>query len=207
VKGNQVAEQIASEPGVHVINCIVCNKTCHLTCAYKDDEDKRLYIAMDRDGHCRNCPGKCLWSEHKNQPFHWEYKTVEQAKNADELRAKYADATSKHLTSQEMIAKLEAKYRVIQQKLRENVELARRHVNRLGKIAARPNPLSSTDYIDLLIQAEESEKKPGWDTRIRYLRDAREAAVIAGEMGDEGDWTPSQFRSRTRRQVGSRGKR
>jgi hypothetical protein len=53
------------------------------------------------------------------------------------------------------------------------MEKARKHVNRLGKIATQPDPLSSADYINLLIQSKQSEKKPGWQVRIDHLREVK----------------------------------
>ncbi|XP_063050095.1 verrucotoxin subunit beta-like [Engraulis encrasicolus] len=46
------------------------------------------------------------------------------------------------------------------------------------EIALRPGPLGPPDYIDLLIQSEEQEARPGYLRRIKALQEMRERAVI-----------------------------
>jgi hypothetical protein len=130
----QVPEAKPSPPGLHVTNCIICNRTCHHGCAFSDDADKRMCIAMDQRGYCMHCPKKCAWSEHKNQPHYWTYKIVAKQRTAAELKAKYTDATSKQATSQGLIANLKKKYNAIKDKVRQNVETVRQHVNRQAKL-------------------------------------------------------------------------
>jgi hypothetical protein len=78
--------------------------------------------------------------------------------------------------------------------MRQHVDNARSYINRLGQIAARPNPLSNVDYIDLLIQSEEQEHKVGWEGRVRYLRGLRELAITGDEIARGGDPTTTAFR-------------
>jgi hypothetical protein len=191
----QKAEQVPSPPNRFVTNCIICNMTCHRNCSYKDDEDKIHCCAM-RDGHCKVCPGKCFWREHKNQPICWEFKEVEEVRTADDLKRKYQGAVSGQANHQTMLANLTKKYNNVKAQLRKHVEDARRCVNRLGQIAARPNPLSETDYIDLLIQSEEQDKKSGWQQRVKYLQEARAFALTRAELVKPGEFTPTQFRQR-----------
>ncbi|CAB1421568.1 unnamed protein product [Pleuronectes platessa] len=60
-------------------------------------------------------------------------------------------------------------------------------LNRLKEIALRPNPLSTPEYIDMLIEGEKAEAKSGWKTRVQYLMDMREQAEIMAqvERGEE----------------------
>ena len=41
---------------------------------------------------------------------------------------------------------------------------------RLSEIASKPNPLTETDYLKLLIASEEQEKNPGWKERVKQYR-------------------------------------
>jgi hypothetical protein len=192
----QKAEQIRSPPGLFVTNCIICNMTCHHDCAYKDNCDKIHCCAMDSNGHCHVCPRKCIWHEHQNQPFYWDFKIVEETKTLEELRVKYQEAKGKETSSQDILVNLRQKYNRIKQELRENVEAARQHVNRLGQIAARPNPLSSVDYIDLLIESERMEKKSGWDIRVKHLQEVRRYAETGTAIQGSGEYMPAQWQSR-----------
>jgi hypothetical protein len=130
-------------------------------------------------------------------PFYWDFQIEIEERTASELLAKYNDATNREATSQELIANLQRKYQAIQETLQQNVERARQHVNRLGQIAARPNPLSSVEYIDLLIQSEQGDKKPGWIKRVQYLRDVREMAEIGTGIAQDRPYTPPQWASYT----------
>lgn len=50
--------------------------------------------------------------------------------------------------------------------------------SRLKIIALRPDPLSATEHIDLMIEAEKREKQPGYEKRINMLNDFKEKALI-----------------------------
>jgi GTPase SAR1 family protein len=192
----QKADQVRSPPGLHVTNCVICNMTCHHGCAYANNEDKKHCIAMNGE-NCKICPGKCFWRRHENQPFYWDFKEIEETRTLEEIRAKYADATTKKASAESILSKTRTMYKEIQAELQKHVENARRYVNRLAEIAARPNPLSSVDYIDLLIQAEEIEKKSGWQSRVRYLHEVREFAETGIALQRSGDFTPKQWASRS----------
>jgi hypothetical protein len=55
-------------------------------------------------------------------------------------------------------------------------------VNHLTQIAARANPLSEMDSIDLLIESEQLEKKSGWDTRVICLQEVRQFAELKADI-------------------------
>jgi hypothetical protein len=192
----QKEQQIRSPPGRFVTNCVICNKTCHLNCAFSDNADKIHCSAMDPNGHCHECPGKCMWHDHQNQPFYWESTTEAETVTIYALKAKYADAKQKHASSKDMLANAQRKYDSIRKDLSGLVEQARQHVNRLGEIAARQNPLSSTDYIDLLIQSEQGEAKSGWQVRIKFLQDVRVEAETEEALRTPGEFVSKMWRDR-----------
>ena len=60
------------KPGKFTTLCVECNHTCHEICSRKDDNDKQNCAAMDggqNNAHCRVCPKKCFWKNHKNASF------------------------------------------------------------------------------------------------------------------------------------------
>jgi hypothetical protein len=189
----QRAEQIHSPPGLFVTNCIVCNMTCHKGCTFKNNSDKKYCYVMNCDGHCTICSKKCMWHEHENQLFYWQMKIVTETVTLEKLKAKYMDAKSKETTIQAMLATMQQAYNRIKQDLAAHVEEARKHVNRLGEIAARPDPLSSADYINLLIQSEQSKKKPGWQVRINHLREVKEEDETSHVIRTPGGFMPKQW--------------
>merc|ERR1712045_449444 len=62
-------------------------------------------------------------------------------------------------------------------------------LNQLSKIALRPNVLSQDDYIDKLIQSEESEKKPGYKNRVKALKGLKEKQDILSKV-NTADYNP-----------------
>ena len=46
-------------------------------------------------------------------------------------------------------------------------------VDRLKQIGLNSNPFSSSDYIDLLIESEKNQGKPGWQGRIKRLQELK----------------------------------
>jgi hypothetical protein len=145
------------------------------------------------NGYCTSCEKRCHWSVHKNQSFYYEFRIETQRKTAAELKAKYQDAPTKAVSTKTLLANAQQQYDDIRQQLKQNVEAVRRYVNRLGEIAARANPLSSVEYIDLLVQGEESEKRPGWQDRRKRLLEVRGFAETGQGIAKPGDYTPTQW--------------
>ncbi|XP_075444365.1 uncharacterized protein LOC142487989 isoform X2 [Ascaphus truei] len=72
------------------------------------------------------------------------------------------------------------------------VPVMKKSLKRLHEIALRSNPLSATEYMDLMIQAEEQEAKPGYQERIKFLRDVREQAELIEKIEKKEMLLPEQ---------------
>ena len=55
----------------------------------------------------------------------------------------------------------------------------------MDEIALKPNPLTEVEYLELLIESEKREAKPGWKQRIQYLEEAKRHAEILSKVKDE----------------------
>ncbi|KAJ4919481.1 hypothetical protein JOQ06_022891 [Pogonophryne albipinna] len=104
-----------------------------------------------------------------NQRYRWEYKQFKEKQTFDDLKEKYLEASEAKRTLQEVIAQLKAGYQRHQAEVGEIMKRSVKSLNRLGDIALKPNPLSTPEYIDLLIEGEKAEAKPGWKQRVEYL--------------------------------------
>ena len=62
-------------------------------------------------------------------------------------------------------------------------------LDRLKEIALKPNPLSTVDYIDLLIRTEQNEAKPGFQDRVKSLQEIRKRAEITTAV-QKGEYDP-----------------
>ena len=169
-------KEIPCEHNRHVTYCMNCHNTCHDDCIYKDDADKASCVAMDSNGFCERCDQHCVWSDHKNSGFRlvMEYEEVEKTYE-DKLR-KYQEATGERFNQMSVLDLMQGEYAEIQCEVEQQVKKCRSILERLRKIALKPDPLSEVDYIEILIDAEMQERKPGHRERIRELNDIKAKA-------------------------------
>ena len=66
-------------------------------------------------------------------------------------------------------------------KVCKDISKAQHCLERLEKIALKPNPLTELQYIDLLIKSEKNEARPGWEKRVKCYEKAREMAVLMAD--------------------------
>ncbi|XP_063049704.1 uncharacterized protein LOC134444281 [Engraulis encrasicolus] len=85
---------------------------------------------------------------------------------------------------EQSIAKLEKEYHQVQGKIVKLIETVTKCLIRLKEIALRPDPLSTPDYIDLLIESEKQEAKPGLQQRIQELQELREGADLVQKVAE-----------------------
>ncbi|XP_037837914.1 uncharacterized protein LOC112449920 [Kryptolebias marmoratus] len=165
----------------YITNCQTCHFTCHYPCGIADDRQKMRCCAMT-DGVCRECPGKCNWNTHFNQKYKWEYKEVKEKQTAKKLKENFEKASGEKLTVEGLIDKLKAEYVDMQNEVVKLIEKSSKCLNRLKEIALKPNPLSTPEYIDLLIEGEKQEGKPGWKKRVEALMKMKEKAELMAEV-------------------------
>ncbi|XP_068232723.1 uncharacterized protein [Palaemon carinicauda] len=171
--------------GQYITNCLECNRTCHENCGIRDDSAKRGCWAM-KDGYCRICPGKCYWDLHKNIPYKYVCKQVEVKKTAKDLQKRYQEATEKKLSAENLIKRVIDEFDAVQLKVLGLTETVRKSLQRLKEIALKPNPLSTVEYIDILIQSERAQAQPGWQARADQLQRVRKHAEYMKEIADKG---------------------
>ena len=169
----------------YTTNCIACKRTCHFDCGIKDDGNKSGCIAMS-NGKCTICPGHCIWNVHKNFPYIFEIVRETVKKPSAELKARYEDAKGKKLSAAQLIQEVLADFKNIQVKVIGLTERVRMSIQLLQEIALKPNPLSTTEYLDILIESEKAEAKPGWTERVEQLTGVRKQAEYMKQLADQG---------------------
>ncbi len=172
-------------PGGCLTNCNRCYVTCHNPCGIPNDGDKAGCWAMDPSGNCRICPEKCIWNMHANQPYRWEYVTEKQATSSDAIKQKYEAELKRKLTAEELVKVLEKDVEDNTKIVHQRVDTVARCIQKLDEIALRPNPFSTPQYIDLIIDAEQQEKRLGFKERIESLKKLRQMAVITSKIRDK----------------------
>ncbi|XP_039905255.1 uncharacterized protein LOC120744769 isoform X5 [Simochromis diagramma] len=99
-----------------------------------------------------------------------------------ELKEKYERARGEKMTVQKVVDKLKAEYESLQADVVKLMERSSKCLNRLKEIALKPNPLSTPEYIDMLIEGEKSEAKPGWKRRVQSLMSMKEKAELMAKI-------------------------
>ncbi|GCB82240.1 hypothetical protein scyTo_0022881 [Scyliorhinus torazame] len=153
-------------------NCQKCRITCHYPCTFAY-YFKRLCSAMTWSGYCTVCPNKCKSSDHCHQKYRFVYKTRKEKRTYSELKEKYERVSGAKITQQKILEKLQQEFADVQAAVLEQIEKSSQSILRLEEIAVRPNPLSTPDYIDLLIQSEKEEAKSGFMERIQSLNEVK----------------------------------
>ena len=169
--------------GEFATNCSVCKKTCHMKCAYST-EKKYKCLAIKED-HCTVCPYKCHWSRHRSEPFIYELRVEKTTKTAEALCKRYEDASGKKLTTEQIIKTCTSDLYLLKNEAVLLAEKASMCLERLRQIALKPNPLSTTDYIDLMIEEEKFLAAPGWRDSVRQLQQVKERARIMQRLIDQ----------------------
>ncbi|KPP58540.1 hypothetical protein Z043_123624 [Scleropages formosus] len=183
-----------AESGEYITNCQQCFITCHFPCAIPDDNEKHACSAMDINGNCRVCSGKCHWSVHFNQKYKWEYAKVKEKRTSEDIKAKYETAHGAKLTAQQIIAKQQEEILQLQDEVLALIETSSQCLARLKEIALKPNPLSTPEYIDLLIESEKAEAKDGYLLRIQSLEAMRDQTLIISKVSKNESLIPDEMK-------------
>ena len=172
--------------GTHTTTCIPCNMTCHKNCKVADDRKKSKCSVMNKKtGQCRICPQNCFWSDHKNQPYLIEYETIPEIRTAQDLKRKYHRAVKGKATSEQMMKSMAESLEGVHVQVLTTIKKAQQSLRRLDEIALKPNPLTQVEYLEMLIESEKREAKPGWKRRIQYLEVAKSHAKMLSAVKDE----------------------
>uniref|UniRef100_W5LWP4 Uncharacterized protein n=1 Tax=Lepisosteus oculatus TaxID=7918 RepID=W5LWP4_LEPOC len=174
-------EELVPKREVHhaSINCIACQVSCHAGCFLPPADEIKDCTVMDDTGHCVICPGRCHHSD-----TYPRYEVVKVKKTVTELKDNFVKASSKLMSTKEMLEKIEVDFEVIKDRIMELIRLSSSCLARLEEIALKPNALSTAAYIELLIRNEEEEARPDFEDRIAKLRKMKQHAEILAKIAN-----------------------
>jgi hypothetical protein len=192
--------QVPLETGMHVTNCLTCNYTCHYPCGIPKNEDKHGCAAMT-NGKCHECPNSCDWSRHINDQYRMETEYVEVEKEYDGKKTLYQEAVEGQTNVEALMKQLQGKFNNTQDVVLTFVAEMQRGLKRLSEIALKKDPLQQIDYLDLLIQSEEAQAKPGFKERVKSLQETRKRAEEIDRLAkpDYDPWEEYMEDEETRR--------
>ncbi|XP_060706703.1 uncharacterized protein LOC132832639 [Hemiscyllium ocellatum] len=184
-----------TESGNYITNCQKCHFTCHYPCGIPNDDGKKGCSAMNQNGYCTVCPNKCIWSVHFNQKYKFEYETRKEKRTYRELKEKYEKETGEKMTQEKILKQLQQEFAEVTDVVLELIAMSNQCILRLEEIALRPNPLSTPEYVDLLIQSEKEEAKPGFLDRIQSLIGVKEQAELIAKVAGKEELLPEESKS------------
>ena len=107
------------------------------------------------------------------------------------MKEKYEKASKAAGSQKGIIDAIQDDYRKSKETVNKLITTVHKKVKRLQQIALKDNPLSALEYIDLLIDSEESQAKPGYRGRIQSLNEVRkDAVVLQGVMSKGKKYNP-----------------
>ncbi|CAH2281718.1 hypothetical protein XENTR_v90027103mg [Pelobates cultripes] len=157
-------------------NCSECDSTCHHPCLVPHDAFIYFCEIFYWNSTCRICEHNK--SSHRREKFKWQKEVVTVKKSYAELKQKYEKAQSEKMSVEMICEKLNSERQEAELKGIRLTEKARDCLQRLREIALKPDPLSTADYINLLIINEKSNRKPGFTERISSLENLQNQMTI-----------------------------
>ena len=178
-----VIKKIDKDPNYYATTCLTCTKTCHRSCMIADDDEKKDCAAMDSNGYCTYCPKKCKWDLHKNRDYYLEDVMEDKVVTLEDLKKRYNYSKGQlsvkrqlYMGAREELIKLNIECLETQQQMIDSINL-------LHEIALNKSVFESAEqHIDLLIEVEQAEHKPGWQHRIHGLNVLKEEKRILREI-------------------------
>ncbi|XP_066565958.1 uncharacterized protein LOC136753604 [Amia ocellicauda] len=173
-------------------NCNICKVTCHHGCNGFNNF-LTMCSAFNKWGNCNVCPKKCKSKSHSSEMFYYIVEKKKEKRTYEDLKKQHEEAVGKAVDVEEILKSLENEYTAMNEQVFQLVEESSERLSRLRQIALRPNPLTTTDYIDVLVEAEEKEAKPGFKKRIQSLKGMRKTAKIVQKVASAEEMPPEEM--------------
>ncbi|PAA60535.1 hypothetical protein BOX15_Mlig008863g1 [Macrostomum lignano] len=168
-------------PGRYVMRCRVCENTCHNDCSRGLPESRKKCRVFTLFGNCSVCPKKCSWKEHECSDHYFVHTTEEEIVSVTEIFEKYELSVKDREAKRKLIETLREELSAEHQELTYNIVTIHKCFEALDQLALRQYPLGVVQYIDNLISSQEMEQTPGWQSRVKYLAEARKSAEMIAQ--------------------------
>jgi len=166
--------KIDLKAGEFVTNCLECNRTCHYPCYIQNDDEKYNCAAMDRgksneSTNCTVCPQNCHWQLHRNMSFRLDVETTTVKKTYEDIKSRHQEFLDLHKGQLNIVQAIEIESQELSDDIQKHVDDITDCLHRLSENALRTSTTTSSDYLEQMIQAEDHERKPGFQRRIDQL--------------------------------------
>ncbi|EDR27742.1 hypothetical protein EDI_151990 [Entamoeba dispar SAW760] len=174
-----VQKKIELEVGEYVTNCLRCNKTCCYPCYISGDVKDGCYC-IGANGYCKVCG--CHYTQHANVEYRFDYVTETKQQTAQEVLERYNEGKKGMASAENLLNKLEDEYIKIQMDCYDKELKIIKCINILSSIALNGKITSSNEYLDILIDSENEEKKSGYKKRIEGYKQLKQSNEIIEDI-------------------------
>ncbi|KAA0710781.1 Neoverrucotoxin subunit alpha [Triplophysa tibetana] len=168
------------------LNCYRCSFTCHSTCFLPAEDSVETCAVMDENGCCVVCPKTCSHTLHLKENAVWKFEKIKETKSIDELKEIFMKAQGRFMNNTDCIDVLEKELNSINDEVKKLIKMSSDCLKQLNKIALKARPLSTAEYLDILIKAEEADKRPGFEDHIVELERIKKEIILLEKI-EKGD--------------------
>jgi hypothetical protein len=129
----------------------------------------------------------CLSTEHEKGQFRWICKDVEETHTLEEMRERYEKAKGKKMDAEGLVTALRNDLNILKTDIVKSIDLIKELNNRLKKNALHGNPLTTPEYIRMMIENEKRECQKGLAERIKSLEELLLLAKLTNDIMEDGD--------------------
>ena len=113
-----------------------------------------------------------------------QHETVE--KEYDDINNRYDTAVQGQRKMEAVMKQVEDDFNQTNRIVLSFVAEIQRGLKRLSEIVLKKDPLQQVDYLNLLIESEKSQARPGWQDRVKSLQKTRDEAVQINRLARPG---------------------
>ncbi|XP_039626490.1 uncharacterized protein LOC120540079 [Polypterus senegalus] len=157
--------------GHHIKNCMNCQFKCGSPFSTDRDAENGRFPIHDSKGNCSICPNKCTWKIHFDQKYKWTYQVTKEKKEYREVKERFEREYDEVMTADQILACLQREITVYQGAAITLIQNLHRDLQKINKMGAQRQIQTVAEYINLMIESEQFEGKPGYEGRIQSLRE------------------------------------
>jgi hypothetical protein len=203
----QVAKKVKESYHLITLCCTICETTCQTHCSrnvsiWHSEAFNEIPTAMAAipvtgwlavgtqyvinkviDPVCNIC--KCVSTKHEKGQFRWVSKHVEETQTLQDMKENYEAAHGKKMNAEQLVEALRKDVDDQKKKIVKEIDEIKDLHNSLKKIALHGNPLSTPEYIRMLIENEKNEHQEGYKERIKNLEELLPFAKMTDDIVDD----------------------
>uniref|UniRef100_A0A7S0XMR8 AIG1-type G domain-containing protein n=1 Tax=Elphidium margaritaceum TaxID=933848 RepID=A0A7S0XMR8_9EUKA len=175
-------DQIQSQD--HLKTFVVC-QTCKYTC--QDLSKLNVLESYNVFGECYLCPQHCTRQHHERVKYKYESCLVEKKVPIKKLDNGYYDASLDQPRSDQLIQTYTAQLKECERDLIEMIMKMRVYLNKIKKLALNKQTTTPLDYIEDMIRAEETQRKKGYEQRVKALQSIEQQQELLNRISADVD--------------------